>query len=96
MRAIALFAPLLSIGGWVLVALTATNLLSGDMAERTCQTGCVKTMFFSAVAIGVVALIFGLVSVFKAQTRGLGWLTLVLAVPLCGIVGGIIVIGNTA
>jgi hypothetical protein len=96
MRAIALLAPLLSIGGWVLAGLTAANLLSGYMAERTCQTDCVQTLFFAAIAVGVAALILGLVSLLGPRNRTLGWLTLVLAVPLCGILGGIILIGTTA
>ena len=96
MRLIALLAPLLSIGGWVLAGLTAINLLSGGLAERSCQTDCLKMLFFSAVAVAVVALLLGLVSLFGRRSRRLGWLTLILTVPLCGVLGGIILIGTTA
>ena len=94
MRTIALLSPLLSLGGWILAALAATHMLSGYMDERTCQTGCVQVLFFSALGVGLVALVLGLMSVFRAQTRIPGGLALLLALPLCGVLGGIVVIGN--
>ena len=51
MKMIAFPAALLSIGAWVLTALTFTNLLSGYLSERTCQTDCVMTLFLSLIHI---------------------------------------------
>lgn len=96
MKAISIFATLLSIGGWVLVGLTVANLLSGSFDDRTCQTDCVQLMFFGSAAAGVIALLLGLYSALKSDARTLSWLSIALALPLCVICGAIVLIGTTA
>ena len=96
MKVIALLSPFLSIGGWVLAALAVSHMLSGTRAERTCGTECVQTLFFSALGIGILALVMGLFAVREARNRIPGSLALLLALPLCGVLGGVVVIGILA
>lgn len=91
----AMLAILFALAGWVLMGMTGYHLLSGDFANRTCQTGCVKTLFWSALALAVLGLAAGLAGVVKRESRVFGGLALFLAAPLAGIAGGIIVIGTT-
>ena len=96
MKLIDLLSPLLGITGWVLAGLAANHMLSGNLAERTCRTECMQALFFSALAIGVAALVLGLMSVHKSRNWIPGSLALMLALPLCGVLGGIVVIGVLA
>ena len=89
-------ALLLAILGWALTAVTTTNLLSGHFDERTCQTACVQALFFGGVAAGVISLILGVIGLTRSEGRALTYLALLLAVPLCGIFAGLILIGNFA
>lgn len=96
MKYVAMLSPLLGISGWVLAGLAANHMLSGSLEERTCRTECVQALFFSALAIGVAALVLGLMSVLKSQNQIPGGLALLLALPLCAVLGGIVVIGVLA
>lgn len=94
MRVMPLGALALGIVGWVLVGLTALNLMSGPMEERTCQTACVQAYFFSATAAGVIGLILGIAGLTTRRLRIATYLGLVLLVPLCLLIGGLFLIGN--
>jgi hypothetical protein len=92
-----LFSPLallLSVGGWALLALVFINLLSGHLDQRTCGTDCVQTYFFAATGMGGVALLASLVALFSSGTRWLSVPALLLALPLCGVIAGLFLIGN--
>jgi uncharacterized membrane protein len=94
MKAIAPLSLLLSLAGWALIALTAMNLLSGHLDDRSCQTDCVQGYFFAAVGVGIAALIAGLVSLLKPGKKIMGYLALALSLPLCLIFAGLYVIGH--
>jgi hypothetical protein len=84
----------LSVVGWVLMVMTFFHLLSGDLAARTCQTGCVRTMFWAAAVLAVIGVVAGLAALLKEQTRLLGGAAFLVAAPLSGIAFGIVVIGT--
>lgn len=95
MRTIALIALLLAVAAWVLTGMTTVNILSGPFEGRACQTDCVSTLFWAGVGTGVVALLLGLIGVIRPGARVLGSISLLLAVPLCGIFAVLIIIGTT-
>lgn len=94
MKAIALIALLLGLAGWALFMLTGMNLLSGPLEERTCQTACVQTYFFAAVAAGLIGFALGALATLRPPSRVIGVASLVLTLPLCGVFATLFVIGN--
>ncbi len=94
MRVMPFGAFSLGIVGWVLIGLTFMNLAGGPMEERTCQTACLQTYFFSASAASGIGLILGILGLTKPEFRSVTYLALVLLVPLCCLIGGLILIGN--
>lgn len=94
MKTIASSGFLLSLAGWALLVLTFVNLLSGSLETRECGTDCVRNYYFGASLLGVIALLAALLTVFPRSTRSLGSVTLVIALPLVAIAGGIYLIGN--
>ena len=96
MKFIPIIAVLLAVAGWVMTALMGINLLSGHFDERTCQTACVRGYFFAGIAAGGVALLLGLLGLVRPGRRALTLLALALALPLVGVMAGIILIGNFA
>jgi Trk-type K+ transport system membrane component len=84
----------LGIVGWVLLGLTFMNLAGGPMEERTCQTACLQTYFFSASAAGGIGLILGILGLNRPDFRSVTYVALVLLIPLCCLIGGLILIGN--
>ncbi len=87
---------LFGVVGWVSVYFVVTNLLSGYLAERSCQTGCVQFLFVAACSLAVSAAVAGLLAVQSRRDSKLGWLSLGISVPLCGILGTIMVVGSLA
>ena len=96
MNLLPLSALLLTLTAWILTALTGMNLLSGHFEDRTCQTDCVRTYFFSGVATGVGGLVLSGLSLMHPQGRILGLTALALALGLCAIFAALFVIGNFA
>jgi hypothetical protein len=94
MRVMPFGALSLAIVGLVLLGLTFMNLGSGGMEERTCQAACLQAYFFSASAASGFGLILGILGLTKPNFRGVTYLALVLLVPLCCVIGGLILIGN--
>lgn len=94
MKTIASSGFLLSLAGWALLILTFINLLSGSLETRECGTDCVRNYYFGASALGVIALLAALLTVFPRRTRSLGSITLLLSLPLVAIAGGVYAIGN--
>ena len=85
---------LLSLAGWALIALTTANLLSGPFEGRSCQTDCVQGYFFSAVGIGLAGLASALFTLWKPGGNAWGYLSLLISIPLCLIVGFLFLVGN--
>jgi hypothetical protein len=94
MRVMPFGALSLGIVGWVLLGLTFMNLGSGPLEERTCQTACLQTYFFSASAVSGAGLILGILGLTKPDFRSVTYLALILLVPLCCVIGSLILIGN--
>jgi hypothetical protein len=94
MKALPFLALLLALVSWVLMALTGINTLSGHFDERTCQTACVQTYFFSAVATGGIGLLLALVALVRSDFRIVTYSALIVALPLCAVFAGLILIGN--
>ena len=65
MRVMPVGALSLGILGWVLIGLTFMTLGSGPMEERSCQTACLQTYFFSAAAASGIGLIIGIPGLTK-------------------------------
>jgi hypothetical protein len=96
MNPLGLLALLLTISGWVLVSLTGMHLLSGYMESRSCQTDCVQTLFYAAIALGAVGLLLSFAALIRPRGRSLSVLSLLLALPLCAIFTTLFLIGNYA
>ena len=94
MNPLALSALLLTLTGWVLTALTGMHLLSGYLEDRTCQTDCVQMLFYSAVAVGVGALVLSSISLSRPQGRILSVTSLLMALALCAIFATLFIVGN--
>jgi hypothetical protein len=94
MNVLALLALLVTLGGWVLTALTGMNLLSGHFDDRTCQTDCVQGLFFSAVAAGLGGLLLAAISFRRPQGRLLSILALLVALGLWALFGTLFIAGN--
>lgn len=94
MHLLASFALLLTIAGWVLAGLTGMHLLSGYLEERTCQTDCVKSLFYSSVATGIGGLILSATAFFRSDGRILSITALVLSAALCTVFATLVIIGN--
>ena len=90
----ALIGLLLALVGWVLFGLTGVNLLSGYLEDRTCQTDCVKNLFFSGVGVGVAGLLLSILAFLRPQGRIMSGIALLLIFPLCAIFGTLFFIGN--
>jgi hypothetical protein len=95
MKLSSLLALLLAGAGWVLLIVAGTNMLSGHFDTRSCQTACVSSLFWGAVAAGGLGLLLSLIGLAAQKGRGLALLSLVVALPLCGVFAGIIGIGIT-
>lgn len=98
MKIAAPIALVLAIFGWGLTFFIGDTLLSGTaLADRACQTGCIKGLFFTGFGVGALALLLsGLTLTKQAAGRVLGVGALMLALPLFAIYAGIVVIGNLA
>jgi hypothetical protein len=95
MKAAPLLGLVLTLGGWILLVATGTNVLSGPFEGRTCQSDCVQTLFYAAVAVGFSGLIVAAIAALRKQTRGLiAYGALLLALALCAIFAALILIGN--
>ncbi len=93
MKLTAPLALLLSLGGWVLLVMVFLNLLSGHLDDRTCGTECVRNYFFAAAGLGAAGALAAFISLFS-ESRWLSLGAIVVALPLAGIIAGIILIGN--
>lgn len=89
-------AVTLSLAGWVLVIVSAMQLLSGTFDTRSCQTGCVSIIFWLSVAAGVAGLLLGLMSLFANFHNTYARISVILGLPLCAIFAGLILIGQFA
>jgi hypothetical protein len=94
MRVMPFGALSLGIVGWFLIGLTFMNLGADPMEGRTCQTDCLQTYFFSGSAASGIGLILGLLGLTKPYLRSVTYLALILLVPLCCIIGALILIGT--
>ncbi len=96
MKALPLVALLLTIAGWALTVWTGATLLSGPYEDRTCQTECVQTLFFSGLAAAIAALLVTVIALFRPGGRAVTYGVLVLAAPLAAVYTTVILIGNFA
>lgn len=95
MNALAPVSIILAIIAWVLMVMMGTNLLSGEaVADRTCDTECIKTYFFSAFGVAIVAFIIGVLSIKNTNTNPLNIIALLASLAICGIVGFLFIAGN--
>lgn len=94
----ALSLPSLTFGviGWALTVAVTNVMLSGPFEARECQTPCVQTLFFSAVAAGALGLILAVFAFRRADRGTLEALALVVSGPLCAIFAALILIGTLA
>ncbi len=94
MRISATLAILLALASWVALWFTFSNLLSGSLETRTCQTDCVRNYYFAAAGAGLVSVLLALIAFFKARlSAGSFLLVLFCAFPIA-VVAGIFAIGT--
>jgi len=86
----------LTIAAWVLTVLTGEALLSGPYEDRTCQTECVKTLFFSGLGVTIGAVVLAALALIGSNSRVLTFAILGLAAPLAAVYATIILVGNLA
>ncbi|NEV61907.1 hypothetical protein [Thiorhodococcus minor] len=96
MKALSLPSLTLGVTGWGLTVAVTMVMLSGPFETRTCHTSCVQTLFFSAVAAGVVGLILAVVAFGRADRGRLEALALLVSGPLCAVFAALIFIGMLA
>lgn len=98
MKFLAPLALVLALVGWALTLYISSVLLSGtELAERSCQTGCIQVLFFSGLGIGAIALVLAGLAVAKQTTaRVLSYTSLLLAAGVFAVNSGIVVIGTLA
>lgn len=94
MRILPPLAFLLGIAAWVLLLMTFTNLLSGYMDTRSCQTECVKNYYLLSGVAALVATLMAFFALFPAASRRFAAWSLAVAFPALAIVAGIFLIGN--
>ncbi len=93
MKALSLVSVLLALIAWALFISMGVNLLSGDLSERSCDTACVQLLFFSAIAVAVIAVIVSGISM-KNGFNVLNIPALLAALGICGIAGFLFIAGN--
>ena len=96
MKVLPVLALLLTIAAWVLTVMTGNALLSGPYEGRTCQTECVKTLFFSGLGVTAGAIVLLTLSLMRSSARTLTYTILALAAPLAAVYTTIVLIGNLA
>lgn len=96
MIALPLLGLLLTITAWVLTVMTGAHLISGPFEDRTCQTECVRMLFFSGVGVTLGALLFAIPGLLRPNTRTLTYVVLVLMAPLVAVYATLFLIGNFA
>ena len=89
-----ILAILLSIASWAFLGLTFSNLLSGYFETRTCLTDCVKTYYFAAGGLGLVAIFLAGFAWLRSGFTGRTFLALIVSSLPFAIVAGIFVIGT--
>lgn len=95
MKALSPVSILLAVVAWGLMIMMGVNLLSGEtLAEKTCNTGCIQTYFFSSFAMAAVAFIVGTLAIKGAGLNVLNTLGTLAAFAICGIVVFLFIAGN--
>lgn len=82
------------LAGWVLLAQTFTNLLSGYLDDRTCQTACVQQLYYYAVAAGITGIVLSILSLGLSGARAINLIALIIALPLVAVFVALYVMGN--
>ncbi len=87
-------ALVLAVFGWILTLYITMTMLSGTtLAERSCQTDCIRGLFFSTFALGAFTIGLATLALVKHAARIPSIAALLLAVPMFLIYAGIVVIG---
>lgn len=87
-------AILLALAAWAALGLTFTNLLSGNLETRECQTECVQIYYFAAAGFGILSALLAFVALFRARFSTGSFLTFIFSGIPFAIVAGIFVIGT--
>jgi len=95
MKALSIVSILLAIIAWALIIMMGVNLLSGQaLADRTCDTACIKTFFFSGTGVAIVGVIVSGISMKSSGFNPLNILALLASLAICGIVGFLFIAGT--
>lgn len=91
-------ALVLAVFGWALTLFITNTMLSGvPLAERSCQTECIRGLFFSTFSLAAITIALAVLALRPtARARIPGILALALAIPMFAIYAGIVVIGILA
>ena len=94
MRITSVLAILLALASLALLGLTFSNLLSGDLEARTCQTACVQTYYFAATGLGILSVLLAFTAIFRSGLTTGSFLTLIFSGFPVAVVAGIFAIGT--
>jgi|GEM_PF-2815075 len=94
MKIIISLAILLAVAAWATLGLTFSNLLSGNLEERSCLTDCVKNYYFVSAGTGMVAAALALLALFRARFASWSFLLLIVCGMPFAVVAGIFTIGT--
>ena len=95
MKALSPISILLAVIAWGLMIMMGVNLLSGEaLADRTCDTSCVQTFFFSSLAVAGIAFIVSGLSIKGSGFNLLNILALLASLAICGIAVFLFIAGN--
>lgn len=86
-RLFPILALLAGLAAWALMSMTAMNLLSGNFADRECQTACVQGYYFGAAIAAVVGLVLGIIAISKSGLNYFTSIATLLPLSVAGIVG---------
>ena len=82
-----------SVGAWGFTIALVYTMLSGTFDTRTCQTACVQTLFWTAFALSVVGVAYGLFSLSGGEKRGVATTSVIASSILLIIFATTMVIG---
>jgi hypothetical protein len=94
MKIIISLAILLAVAAWATLGLTFSNLLSGNLEERSCLTDCVKNYYFASAGTGMVAAALALLALIRARFASWSFLLLIFCGMPFAVVAGIFTIGT--
>ena len=94
MKFTAALAIVLALAAIALIGLTFSNLLSGYLDTRSCQTECVQGYYYAAAALGAISALLGIITLVGARFKTWSWLVFLGSSFPFAVTAGIFTIGT--